>query len=120
VMIDRLIAAGFEASALADGSQSHLGAWALDVLWTEVHVWAGLQQHGTKLCAVPNDTYARSAGALQSYNDTQTDVNKQPSPERHLGLSRGHAQNRVTESRATESRAMHAQNRSTSLTSPAW
>ena len=34
VMIERLIGAGFQASALADGSQSHLGAWALDVLLT--------------------------------------------------------------------------------------
>ena len=61
VMIDRLIKAGFSASALADGSQSHLGAWALDVLWTEVHVWAGLQQPGTKLCPVPNETYVNMA-----------------------------------------------------------
>jgi hypothetical protein len=40
-----------------------LGAWALDVLWTEVHVWAGLQQHNTKLCVVPNETYVRIATA---------------------------------------------------------
>ena len=63
-IIERLIRAGFKASALADGSQSYLEAWALDVLWTEVHVWAGLQQKETKLLPVPNDTYARSANSL--------------------------------------------------------
>ena len=40
----------------------------------------------------------RPGGALHAaiYNDTQTYVNKRPSPGRHLGLSRGHAENRVT------------------------
>ena len=59
VMIERLIKAGFQASALADGSQS-LGGLALDVLWTELRAWAGTQRQDTKLCAVPNDTYACS------------------------------------------------------------
>ena len=63
-MIDWLVAAGFSKCNIADGEESHLGAWSMDCIWHALQVWHGMAKRKTKGCWVGNEVYFSAASRM--------------------------------------------------------